>query len=201
MENDNQSVTDDGQSPKSQDQIEVVHSPEELTRRLMETSKEAQKYRKERQQLKEQLDLTQARIKEIEEGTLSEQGKYKSLYEKLKTDVDTKEKQYKAQVGQYALKVIHGSIKEQLLAAQCARPDAILKLCESQVRELEIDDDFNPDPSGVKAIVEAAQKDFPEWFKKETPKYKDGVPMDKIPQKPLKEMSKDEIMAALKQLK
>lgn len=200
MENSNESVTATAQSEQTQDQTkpEVKFSAEELTERLIAVSSEAKKYRQEKASLKQDLESLQSQLAELKKTSLESQGNYKGLYEELKAKHEETEGKYKSQVGKYALNVIQNTVKEGLLGAKCQRPDAILKLSAERIRSFELDEDFKPSPAEVKALVEEAQKDYPEWFKQETPKLNDGFPVGKMPTKPAASLTKDEIMAQLK---
>jgi len=200
MEERNESVSDTDQSDQGTQQepaIDVKFTAEELTERLMATSSEAKKYRQEKAHLKQQLEAMNEELSTIKKSTLESQGNYKALYEKLQKDHESSSEKYKTQVGKYALNVIQSSVKEQLMQAQCQRPDAVLKLSADMVRGFELDEDFRPNPEEVKQLVEVAQKEYPEWFRKETPKIKDGFPVGKIPEKGIENLNKDEILARL----
>ncbi len=203
MEDSNESVTADGQSDQTttEPKIDVKFTAEELTERLMATASEAKKYRQEKALLKQQMEALSEELSSVKKNSLESQGNYKALYEKLKEEHEGTQEKFKTQVGKYALNVIQSTVKEQLLTAKCQRPDAILKLCADRIRGFDLDDDFRPSAQDVKVLVEEAQKDYPEWFKQETPKLKDGFPVGKMPERPINEMSKEQIMAALKALK
>ena len=200
METSNESVAANAQSEHTQDQTkpEVKFSAEELTERLIAVSSEAKKYRQEKAILKQDLESLQSQLGELKKSSLESQGNFKGLYEETRAKLEETQDKYKTQVGKYALNVIQATVKEGLLSAKCQRPDAILKLCAERVRGFELDEDFKPSPAEVKALVEEAQKDYPEWFKQETPKLNDGFPVGRIPIKPAGSLSKDEIMAQLK---
>lgn len=202
MDNSNESVTDTAQSEQESQEpkIDVKFSAEELTERLMATASEAKKYRQEKALLKQQLEAMNEELSSIKKSSLESQGNYKALYEKLQKDYEGTKEKFTTQVGKYALNVIQSSVKEQLLSAKCQRPDAILKLCADRIRGFELDEDFRPSNDEVKLLVEEAQKDYPEWFRQETPRLKDGFPMGKTPEKPIGEMTQQQILAALKSL-
>jgi hypothetical protein len=200
METSNESVTATAQSEQTQDQtkLEVKFSAEELTERLVAVSSEARKYRQEKAALKQDLETLQAQLGELKKSSLESQGNYKGLYEETRAKLEEAEGKFKSQVGKYALNVIQTTVKEGLLSAKCQRPDAILKLSADKIRSFELDEDFKPSPAEVKALVEEAQKDYPEWFKQETPKLNDGFPIGKVPEKSVSSLSNAEIMARLK---
>ena len=200
MEERNESVSDTDQSDQGTQQepaIDVKFTAEELTERLMATSSEAKKYRQEKALLKQQLEAMNEELSTIKKSTLESQGNYKALYEKLQKDHESSSEKYKTQVGKYALNVIQSSVKEQLMQAQCQRPDAVLKLSADMVRGFELDENFSPNPAEVKQLVEGAQKEYPEWFRKETPKIKDGFPVGKQVEKKANELTKEEIKRQL----
>lgn len=199
MEDSNESVTATAQLEQTttENKVEVKFSPEELTERLMSVSSEAKKYRQEKALLKQELEQIKEQFGELKKHSLESSGDFKKLYETERAKREEAENQYKSQVGKYALNVIQSTVKEQLLSSKCQRPDAILKLSAERIRSFELDEDFKPSADEVKALVEEAAKDYPEWFKQETPKLKDGFPMGKHPEKPVDNLTTEEIMARL----
>jgi hypothetical protein len=172
----------------------------ELEKKLIETASEAKKYRQQKALLKQRLEAIEAENEELKKKTLETQGNYKSLYEKAKEEKLRLEEKFKTQIGRYALNTIESSVREHLLMAKCQRPDAVLKLCQEQIRSFELDENFKPSADDVKSLVEEMQSQFPEWFKQETPNLKDGFPVGKMPTKQAKsiqEMTKEEIMQQL----
>jgi len=198
----NKSVQVNAQSEQNHgnEDLAVKFSPEELTERLKATAAEAKKYRQDKAAIKSQLEETQKQLEALKKQSFESQGNYKALYEEIQGKLQETESKYKTQIGRYALNVVESSVKEQLLMAKCQRPDAILKLCQDNIRSFELDEGFKPNPTEVKSLVEEAMKQYPEWFKQETPKFQDAAPIGKMPEKPLAAMSTQELIAHAREL-
>jgi len=179
------------------EEVETELSREQAIEKLRAAAAENKRYRQSKAEIKAEKDAIETRLKELEEKAEKEKGNYKDLYAKTKEELQTERERYKGQLGTYARKVVHSSIREKLLESKCSRPDAVLKLMGEQIAELDIDDQFTPNKEGVEEIAAQAMKDFPEWFKSETPKFNDGAPVGKMPAKKVAEMTTEEIKAAL----
>lgn len=199
MENSNERVAEDAERGADQNQTEpeIKLTAEEALQKMQSAFQENREYRKKVAERGKVIEDLQSRLKDLEAQTAKEKGNYKDLYSKTAQELDDERNKFKQTVSNYAKRVIHGTVKEKLLESKCSRPDAILKLMQEKILDLQIDDEFNPDETGVKFIVEESLKEYPEWFKSETPKINDATPAGKLPKKPLSEMTKDEIEAAL----
>lgn len=197
MEDSNERVTQDAERGEDTTQTEVKLSAEEAVAKMQNAFEESKSYRKKLAERGQELDAMRQELKALRENAEKEKGNYKELYSKTATELEAERQARLKERSSYAKRVIHGSIKEKLLESKCSRPDAILRLMQDQILELEVDNEFNPDSIGVKGIVEQSMKDYPEWFKSETPKINDVTPSGKLPSKPLSEMSQKEIEAAL----
>lgn len=201
MVDSNESVTTGVQSDIVEDQETSEQSassnPEELSKRLLEVSKEAKRRRLEVKEIRDEKLALEERLKQLEQEKLQEQGNFKKLYEETQTQLKQKEDQFTKTIGNYALKSLKNAVETRLVKSGCARTDAVLALLDSQVKGLDYDDEFNPDAAQVEELVKLSQEQYPEFYKQNTPKIKDAAPAGRIPGKQVAEMSVTEIKAAL----
>lgn len=197
MSNENESVQKDAKSGDETQQL----SAEEAVEKMRSAFEESKSYRKKLAERGQELDSLRAEVDSLKKVKLEEQGNFKDLA--IQFEEENKELKARLQqtVSTYGSKVVRGAIKEKLLESQCSRPDAILKLMSDKLGEIPVDENFNPDLKFISEVVEIGQKEYPEWFKGETPKINDPAPISGSPQggKNLSEMSKEELIASLKE--
>lgn len=158
---DNQS--DDQDSNSSDDNLDAEVTVEELEKRLLQTSLEAKKFRQANAQLK-------AKLKEIEDKKLEEQGKYKEMYEKtLKEHEELKGKLVSASKS--------NAFRKEAAAQGCVPEliEALEKLAD--LDEVELEDGIKPNQDQIKFTVKSLRDQYgAHFFKKEPPKIREGGP-------------------------
>lgn len=196
----NESVAKEVQSDAVDNQegiISVEHTPEELSKRLVEVSAEAKRRRLEVKEAREEKAALEARLQQLEQEKLHEQGNFKKLYEETQSKLKQKEDQFAETIGNYALKSLKNAVESKLVRSGCSRTDAVLALLDGDIKSLEYDNEFNPDANMVDELVKLSQEKYPEFYRTETPRIKDAAPAGRIPSKGVSDMSVTEIKAAL----
>lgn len=159
--------------------IEVRHSPEELTRRVVELSQENKKRKLAAQALQAERDELAKRIQEIENSKLDEQGKFKDLYEKTAKELQAARDAEKNAKLSYAKKVITSQFSQAAIQAGCQNTEHLVKFASTLgiLEELDVDNEsFEVSQDSLKAALEKAQKELPYLFTRTAPVVKDGVP-------------------------
>ena len=202
MENSNERVAQDAERGGDENQEKARISADEAVAKLRESYEDQKRYREKLSERGKQVEELQDQLKAFQEAAEKEKGNYKSLYEKAAEEKELLKAKLESTVKTYGSNVIQSKIRETLLEKKCSKPDAILKLFQGNLSDIPVDDSFNPDPNAVSDIVERGMSEFPEWFKSDTPKINDGTPVSKPAKaKGIGQMSKDEIMETLKQMK
>jgi dihydroxyacetone kinase-like predicted kinase len=199
MEERSESVTESVESDAVEhaekvENVEVVHTPEELTKRLVEVSAENKTRRLEAKEARERAEKLAAEVEALRKEKLSEQGNFKKLYEETSEKLKQKEAKFQEVIGNYALSSLKSSVESELVKAGCTRTDAVLALLDSKIMALDYNDEFKPEGMQVAELVKESQEQYPEFYRQETPKIKDAIPSGKFPEKKLADLSKEEIM-------
>lgn len=177
--------------PKTDD-VTVDRSAEEYAKRLKETSAEAKRHRQENAALK-------ARLEELEQKSLTEQGNWKEVAEKAQAKAKESEEKLKKANQTFAFKSVSSQVATEALKLGCIDTDALVKLAD--LSELEVKEDFSVEPESIKTLLAEMQKAKPFLFEKAAPKIADAIPNGKgTPPKKLENMTLQEKEALLKQL-
>lgn len=105
---------------------------------------------------------------------LKAQGKFKEIAESQATQIATLEKKLKEDNAKYAAKVVTSQIRAEAAKLGCVDPDALLKLMD--MSEIEVDGEFNIDPSKLKTVLEKEAKEKAYLFSKDAPTFRDAPP-------------------------
>lgn len=195
MSKENESVQKDAESSEVTQQL----TAEEAVAKMRDAFEESKGYRKKLAERGDELEQLRAEVASLKKSKLEEQGNFKDIAAQFEQENKELKAKLQSTVSTYGSKVVRGAIKEKLLESQCSRPDAILKLMSDRLGEIPVDENFNPDIKFVSEVVELGQKEYPEWFKGETPKINDPAPITGAPKgKDISEMSKEELIASLK---
>lgn len=178
VESDQTDDQSDNQDAGSKKTVEVKHTPEELTQRVVELSAENKKRREREQKLKADLDEREKRLKEIEEKNQKESGQYKELYEKAAKEKTELEDKFKKTKTSYAFKVVSGQFSTEAVKAGCINPKDLVDLAGTRgyLNDLDVDDEFNVSADSLKAVLEKCQKEMAYLFGKAAPKVNDLSP-------------------------
>lgn len=163
--------------------VEVNRSAEEYARRTVELSSENKKMRLANAELKAKLDL-------IEKDKLEAQGKFQEVAQKEKERADKAEQLAKEAAKKFGWKLVQKAVEAEASKFGCVDPSALLAL--APIDNIEIDDEFNIDTSGVKAVIETMAKQKPYLFQKQASNPKDlppGSGKDTFKEKSLKDMT------------
>jgi hypothetical protein len=168
--------------------VEVNRSAEDYAKRVVELAAENKKRKQQESQLKAELESARKKLLEIEEGQVSEQGKYKEGYEKIKTEFESEKKKYKERVQAFAFKTVTDQVSRVAMTMGCnpTHVNDMITLAQSRglLNDLDPDADFNLSDESVKSVVEKAQTMWPIYFTKTAPLIKTGTVTSAAPQTP-----------------
>lgn len=156
-------------------------------------------YRKavaEAKRAKAEAEELRQKLSALDADKLETEGKKDELIQRLKSERTEWEKQAKEKDRLYATRVITSQIKAVAAELGAVDPDAVVAL--GQWDEIEVKDNFEIDPHGVKQAVESLSKAKPYLFKKSGPQFRDATPKDKptiLEPKKLNEMSTSDLKA------
>ena len=191
----NQSVQADAQSGDAQTKdLEINRSAEDYARRTVELSSENKKMRLANAELKARLDA-------IDKERLEAQGKFQEVALKEKERADRAEQLAKEAAKKFGWKLVEKAVESEAARFGCVDPQALLAL--APVNEIEVDEEFNIDPTGVKAVIEKMAKEKPYLFQKTAQNPRDlppGSGKETFKAKSIKDMSIAEKKALLEQM-
>lgn len=176
-QNVNQSANEEAKS------LEVNRSAEEYAKRTVELSSENKKMRLMNAELKAKLDL-------IEKDKLEAQGKFQEIAQKEKERADKAEQIAKEAAKKFGWKLVQKAVEAEASKLGCVDSSALLAL--APMDNIEIDEEFNIDSTGVKAVIEAMAKEKPYLFQKTANNPKDLPPANNkgaFKEKSFKEMT------------
>lgn len=162
--------------------LEVRHTPEELTQRVVELSQENKKRKLASQALQAERDELAAKLRAQEEGLLNEQGKFKDLYEKTSKELATTKDEAKNIRLNFARQVVTSQFSAAAAQAGCANTEHLVKFAATLgiLDDLDVDSEkFTISADSMKGALEKAQKELPYLFSRSAPLVKDGIPSSK----------------------
>ena len=173
---------DDNPDPED---LKVKYSPEELTRRLMNTTDEAKKYRLKLNDERKKRQELEDKLKEQEKATLAEQGKWKERSEVLEKELEEERISRKKDRESYATEgVISVVQREAMKMGVTDETDLQDLIALAPWNELDVDDNFKPKTEDVKAMLLEQKKLRPRLFSTKKLDIHDGNPGSKGGQKP-----------------
>lgn len=160
--------------------VEVNKSAEEYAKRVVELSSENKKRRQREQTLQKELEELKNTLTSLQDGQLSEQGKYKDAYDKTKKELETERGKFKTQVQAFAHRMVTNQLERAALTAGC-QPGQVKDLitlagARGLLNDLEPDDEFNISDEALKQVLENAQQTWPYFFSRQAPTVKTGTP-------------------------
>lgn len=180
-------------SAEQQENNTSTYTAEQLQKRLAEVNAEARDNRKRAVEEKRKRE-------ELEKSMLAEKGQYKELAEVWQRKAAEAESTATKIKQAFVMKTVADSVMLEAQKLGCVDPEVVVSLVN--LTDLPIDDNFNVDKNHVKAMLEDVRKQKAYLFKQQAPKIMDATPAKPEtprPAKSYKEMSKQEIEAALLQ--
>lgn len=147
---------------------------------------------------KERARQLEAELEAKNTAELEKQGKHQEIIENLRAKNADLETKYRKERESALWKDVTGAIKSEAAKAGCINPDKLIRLLDkSDFQTLQAEDGKVVQDS-VKMLVEKAKKEDYYLFSKGELPVMDATPSNKIDKPNLSELSKDEILAALK---
>lgn len=175
-----ESGVEGSETTETTETVEVNRSAEEYAKRVVELAAENKKRKQREQGLQKELEELKSTLSSLQEGQLSEQGKYKDAYDKTKKELETERGKFKTQVQAFAYKMVTSQLERAALAAGCqsAQVKDLITLAQARglLNDLEPDDDFNLSDDAMKQVIESAQQTWPYFFSRQAPTVKTGTP-------------------------
>lgn len=125
---------------------------------------------------------------------LQAEGKKDELIASLRKEKDALTQKVVGSHSAFATRVIHGELKAEAAKAGCVSLEDFVRLVD--IESIEVDDNYNPDPEKVKAIVQDAMKMKPYLFSKSAPNINTKLPNGE----PLNETKEDLTKLSSKEL-
>ena len=117
----------------------------------------------------EKLEALEAKAAQLEADKLEAEGSKDQLIEKLKSQLASKDKQYKDAIGSYAFTSVKSQLEAEATKLGCVDTDALTKLVDLET--LEVDKEtFRADSDQIKMLVDEAKQARPYLFSKSGPK-------------------------------
>jgi hypothetical protein len=114
------------------------------------------------------------RLQSLEQEKLEAEGKKDELLSNYRKQIEELEGKYKSAVGNFAFSSVSGKFTEEALKQGCVDTEILLAVAD--LKSLDYDDNFQPDLSQIKMMVEEFKKNKPHLFQKAAPNVKDGIP-------------------------
>lgn len=175
-----ESGAEDKESVTTEESVEVNRSAEEYAKRVVELSSENKKRKQREQTLQKELEELKNTLSSLQEGQLSEQGKYKDAYDKTKKELETERGKFKTQVQAFAHRMVTSQLERAALSAGCQAGQVkdLITLAGARglLSDLEPDDEFNLSDDAIKQVLETAQQNWPYFFSRQAPTVKTGTP-------------------------
>lgn len=133
-----------------------------------------------------------ARLRELAEAAQQEklqaEGKKDELIAALKREKEELSKKVVGTHSAFAMRVISGELKAEAAKQGCVALDDFVRLVD--LNDIEVDENYNPDPEKVKTLVQDALKSKPYLFSKSGPKVNTSLPNGVVPDPPKEDLSK-----------
>lgn len=133
-----------------------------------------------------------ARLRELADAAQQEklqaEGKKDELIAALKREKEELSKKVVGTHSAFAMRVISGELKAEAAKQGCVALEDFVRLVD--VNDIEVDENYNPDPEKVKTLVQDALKSKPYLFSKSGPKVNASLPNGVVPDPQKEDLSK-----------
>jgi hypothetical protein len=178
---------------------------DEYARKLSDLSAENKKFRQTYAQYKRELEETRDQLRQAQEASMQEQGKFKDLYEKTSKELQSEREVRNKDRAQWTGHVVASRFAAEAVKAGCQDPVALIKIANADgmlsQSDLISEDTFEVNQDALSSVVQQAKKQNQILFGKPTPAPKDGVPRTQnttITQQDLNSMKMDDLLAMAK---
>lgn len=152
----------------------------DVERKLSDLAAENKKYRQSYAKYKTELDQTRDQLRQMQEQTLQEQGKFKDLYEKTNKDLADERSKRNNDRAQWTGHVVASRFAAEAVKLGCQDPMALVKIANADgllsKPDLISEDSFEVNKETLMSIVQDAKKANPILFARPTPGMRDGAP-------------------------
>jgi hypothetical protein len=128
----------------------------------------------ENKKLKQQMAELQRIAESAQQEKLQAEGKKDELIQSLKKEKELLNQKVVGTHSAFATRVIHGELKAEAAKSGCVSLEDFVRLVD--IESIEVDDNYNPDPEKVKALVQDAMKNKPYLFSKSAPNINSKLP-------------------------
>lgn len=152
----------------------------------------------EKKEFQDRYQKLQSELDSIKEQKLLDSGKEREALEQAKKKLNEYEQKFSETSRKFKERLVTEQIKRKANEHGCVDPDALIRLADFST--IEVDEDFNI-KSGLEEAISRLKQEKTYLFKSQVPGVKDLPPvnnMDGFKSKTAFEMSKDDIIKALK---
>lgn len=147
----------------------------------------------------------ESKLQEFERRDMEAKGQYEKLVQQLKEENESLKTNVKKERETYLWERVTSGIKTEAMKAGCQSPEKLIKLLDKNDFEtLQADaDGYNLKQESLSALIEKAKKENSFLFSAPQVKINDASPSARVEtykEKPMSAMSKEEILAQLKNL-
>lgn len=114
----------------------------------------------EKKAVAEKVNNLEAELNKYKQAEMESTGKQSELIESLREQLNEKESALKKTNASFAWKAVSSNIKEAAVREGCVNPEKLIKLLdESDLKALEVGEDYKVNPDDLKRLIENAKKE------------------------------------------
>ena len=143
------------------------------------------------------------RLNALEQEKQQAEGNKDQVIESLKKQTNEEKEKNKKLANFFKFQVVSDKVERKAIEAGCVDPKTLVKNLDLTNIEPDIDNGFAVDEQAINTAIENAKKELPYFFSQHKPKINDVVPrtINGTPEKGAAEMSRDELLKALKEIR
>jgi regulator of replication initiation timing len=185
----NQGVSDAAETSQSESQVNQANNVEAGGHNIDGLVKHKEKLLGENKKLKSEMAELRRLVESSQQEKLQAEGKKDELIAALKKEKDELSKKVVGTHSAFAMRVISGELKAEAAKQGCVALEDFVRLID--LNDIEVDDNYNPDPEKVKALVQDAVRSKPYLFSKAGPNVNTKLPNgESVPEPKREDLSK-----------